>query len=185
MILALISGIIGLDIGLEIGLKIGLGVAIGIGLTIFIKDGSLNLFWPVPSRGRGHDPLKWQFSNWLGGWIKNPNDKLKNDKNVMTIGDIFTWAAQLTKERPKRFSAHARALYKAEGPAEPSKLKKLRWSAFDIAQQTQWKLTNYWQQQSTLKNVTPFTPYWDKEQQSKARNSDSRYRQMALVGFDT
>lgn len=63
MILALISGIIGLDIGLEIGL----GVAIGIGLTIFIKDGSLNLFWPVPSRGRGQDPVKWQFSNWLGG----------------------------------------------------------------------------------------------------------------------
>ena len=27
--------------------------------------------------------------------------------------------------------------------------------------------------------------YWDKEQQSKARNSDSKYRQMALVGFDT
>ena len=27
--------------------------------------------------------------------------------------------------------------------------------------------------------------YWDKEQQSKAQNSDSKYRQMALVGFDT
>ena len=26
---------------------------------------------------------------------------------------------------------------------------------------------------------------WDKEQQSKAQNSDSKYRQMALVGFDT
>ena len=26
---------------------------------------------------------------------------------------------------------------------------------------------------------------WDKEQQSKARNSDGKYRQMALVGFDT
>ena len=26
---------------------------------------------------------------------------------------------------------------------------------------------------------------WDKEQQSKAQNSDSNYRQMALVGFDT
>ena len=26
--------------------------------------------------------------------------------------------------------------------------------------------------------------YWDKEQQSKARNLDSKYRQMALVGFD-
>ena len=26
--------------------------------------------------------------------------------------------------------------------------------------------------------------YWDKEQQSKAHNSDSKYRQMALVGFD-
>ena len=28
-------------------------------------------------------------------------------------------------------------------------------------------------------------PYWDKEQQSKARNSDRKYRQMALVRFDT
>ena len=27
--------------------------------------------------------------------------------------------------------------------------------------------------------------YWDKEQQSKAQNLDSKYRQMALVGFDT
>ena len=27
--------------------------------------------------------------------------------------------------------------------------------------------------------------YWDKEQHSKAQNSDSKYRQMALVGFDT
>ena len=27
--------------------------------------------------------------------------------------------------------------------------------------------------------------YWDKEQQSKAQNSASKYRQMALVGFDT
>ena len=26
---------------------------------------------------------------------------------------------------------------------------------------------------------------WDKEQQSKAQNSDSKYRQMALTGFDT
>ena len=26
---------------------------------------------------------------------------------------------------------------------------------------------------------------WDKEQQSKAQNSDSKYRQMALIGFDT
>ena len=26
---------------------------------------------------------------------------------------------------------------------------------------------------------------WDKEQQSKARNSDSKYHQMALIGFDT
>ena len=26
---------------------------------------------------------------------------------------------------------------------------------------------------------------WDKEQQSKAQNLDSKYRQMALVGFDT
>ena len=25
---------------------------------------------------------------------------------------------------------------------------------------------------------------WDKEQQSKAQNLDSKYRQMALVGFD-
>ena len=30
-----------------------------------------------------------------------------------------------------------------------------------------------------------FSPNWDKEQQSKAQNSDSKYRQMALVGFDT
>ena len=30
-----------------------------------------------------------------------------------------------------------------------------------------------------------FDEHWDKEQQSKARNSDSKYRQMALVGFDT
>ena len=67
MILALISGIIGLGIGLRIGLGIGLGVAIGIGLAIFIKDGSLNLFWPAPSRGRGQDPVKWQFSKWPGG----------------------------------------------------------------------------------------------------------------------
>jgi hypothetical protein len=27
--------------------------------------------------------------------------------------------------------------------------------------------------------------YWDKEQQCKAQNSDSKYRQMALTGFDT
>ena len=27
--------------------------------------------------------------------------------------------------------------------------------------------------------------YWAVQQQSKARNSDSKYRQMALVGFDT
>ena len=33
------------------------------------------------------------------------------------------------------------------------------------------------------KNVIIF--YWDKEQQSKAQNSDSKYRQMAPVGFDT
>ena len=26
---------------------------------------------------------------------------------------------------------------------------------------------------------------WDKEQQSKAQNLDSKYRQMALIGFDT
>ena len=89
MILAMISGIIGLGIGL-VGLGIGLGLAIVIGLSgLFIKDGSLHLFWPAPSRGRGQAPVKWQFSNWPGGLIKNPNDKLKNDKNVMTIGDIF------------------------------------------------------------------------------------------------
>ena len=29
------------------------------------------------------------------------------------------------------------------------------------------------------------TDNWDKEQQSKAQNSDSKYRQMALTGFDT
>ena len=29
------------------------------------------------------------------------------------------------------------------------------------------------------------TQHWDKEQQSKAQNSDSKYRQMALIGFDT
>ena len=27
--------------------------------------------------------------------------------------------------------------------------------------------------------------YWDKKQQSKAQNLDSKYRQMALAGFDT
>ena len=27
--------------------------------------------------------------------------------------------------------------------------------------------------------------YWADDKQSKARNSDSKYRQMALVGFDT
>ena len=27
--------------------------------------------------------------------------------------------------------------------------------------------------------------YWAVQQQSKARNLDSKYRQMALVGFDT
>ena len=27
--------------------------------------------------------------------------------------------------------------------------------------------------------------HWDKEQQSKAQNLDSKYRQMALTGFDT
>ena len=27
--------------------------------------------------------------------------------------------------------------------------------------------------------------HWDKEQQSKAQNSDGKYRQMALAGFDT
>ena len=26
---------------------------------------------------------------------------------------------------------------------------------------------------------------WDKEQQSKAQNADSKYRKMALTGFDT
>ena len=30
-----------------------------------------------------------------------------------------------------------------------------------------------------------FAIHWDKEQQSKAQNSDSKYRQMALAGFDT
>ena len=30
-----------------------------------------------------------------------------------------------------------------------------------------------------------FSVYWDKEQQSKAQNLDSKYRQMALVGFDS
>ena len=39
---------------------------------------------------------------------------------------------------------------------------------------------------ANLKVLNAFlTHYWDKEQQSKAQNSDSKYRQMALVGFDT
>ena len=35
----------------------------------------------------------------------------------------------------------------------------------------------YWTLESTLN--------WADDKQSKARNSDSKYRQMALVGFDT
>ena len=30
-----------------------------------------------------------------------------------------------------------------------------------------------------------FAVYWADDKQSKAQNSDSKYRQMALVGFDT
>ena len=30
-----------------------------------------------------------------------------------------------------------------------------------------------------------YSVHWDKEQQSKAQNSDSKYRQMALISFDT
>ena len=37
---------------------------------------------------------------------------------------------------------------------------------------------------STMDSSTP-DPYWADDKQSKARNSDSKYRQMALVGFDT
>ena len=38
-----------------------------------------------------------------------------------------------------------------------------------------------------VKEHKPVWPvdYWAVQQQSKARNSDSKYRQMALVGFDT
>ena len=41
-----------------------------------------------------------------------------------------------------------------------------------------WALTQQW-----LSHVS--TKYWADDKQSKARNSDSKYRQMALVGFDT
>ena len=34
-------------------------------------------------------------------------------------------------------------------------------------------------------NVNRKVWYWADDKQSKARNSDSKYRQMALVGFDT
>ena len=34
-------------------------------------------------------------------------------------------------------------------------------------------------------NVEKVSVYWADDKQSKARNSDSKYRQMALVGFDT
>ena len=33
--------------------------------------------------------------------------------------------------------------------------------------------------------LVSFPQNWAVQQQSKARNSDSKYRQMALVGFDT
>ena len=35
-----------------------------------------------------------------------------------------------------------------------------------------------------FKKLTDAT-YWADDKQSKARNSDGKYRQMALVGFDT
>ena len=36
-----------------------------------------------------------------------------------------------------------------------------------------------------IKSNFKWIKHWDQEQQSKAQNSDSKYRQMALVGFDT
>ena len=42
-----------------------------------------------------------------------------------------------------------------------------------------------WVMYVSADQIIDITGHWDKEQQSKARNSDSKYRQMALVGFDT
>ena len=46
--------------------------------------------------------------------------------------------------------------------------------------------TNYFiKGKSVVEKLMYNSQHWDKEQQSKAQNLDSKYGQMALIGFDT